>query len=270
MAVYSSLPGPGWLADLDALDRAAISSETILVLPLGATEQHGRHLPIQTDSLIAKGICDRLIHMLDDTFDVHFLPVEKVTYSPEHMDHPGSQTLSYGEAVARWTGIGEAAARKGVRRILLLNAHGGNSPLMAIAVQELRVQVSQLAVATSWTRFVRNSGIVSDHEEMFGIHGGDLETSVMMALYPEKVQHEHTGDFPNLQEILALDFTHLRAYGPHAFGWKAADLNPTGVTGNAGAATVEKGERLLALAVDGLKELVEDMARFDLALLRDA
>ncbi|MEP0941877.1 MAG: creatininase family protein [Rhizobiaceae bacterium] len=246
-----------------------VTDGTIAVLPLGATEQHGQHLPFETDFLIAQGICTRLIGQIENSQDVRFLPVEQVGYSPEHMDHAGSQTLTYGQAIERWVGIGECAAKAGIRRFLILNAHGGNSPLMSIVTQELRVRCSQFAAATSWTRFIKNSGIVSTSEEAFGIHGGDIETSVMLALHPDLVDMDQARDFPNLQEMLAINFKHLRAYGPHAFGWKAADLNRLGVTGNAGLATVEKGEALLELTLAGLKELLEDMAKFDLTLLRD-
>ena len=140
---------------------------------------------------------------------------------------------------------------------------------MSIVIQELRVRCSQFAVATSWTRFIKQSGIVTPNEEAFGIHGGDIETSVMLALHPHLVDMDKAKDFPNLQEMLAINFKHLRAYGPHAFGWKAADLNRLGVTGKAGLASVDKGEALLELAVGGINELLEDMAKFDLALLKD-
>ena len=247
-----------------------VSDETIAVLPLGATEQHGQHLPFETDTMIAQGLSDRLAAQVSKDRDVRFFPAEPIGYSPEHMDHLGSQTLTYAEAIERWTSIGEHASKAGVRRFLILNAHGGNSPLMSIVTQELRVRCSQFATATSWTRFIKQSGIVTANEEAFGIHGGDIETSVMLALSPELVEMEQARDFPNLQEMLAINFKHLRAYGPHAFGWKAADLNRLGVTGNSGMAMAQKGEALINLALTGLKELLEDMARFDLTLLKNA
>ena len=239
------------------------NDETVVVLPLGATEQHGPHLPFETDTLIARGICERLISNLPDR-DVRFLPCEPVGYSREHMDHEGSKTLDFDEAIKRWVGIGEAAAARGAKRFMMLNAHGGNSPLMTIVAQELRVRCNMLAVATSWTRFIKQSGIVSASEEAFGIHGGDIETSVMLALHPDLVNMKAAMDFPSLQETLALDYKHLRAYGPHAFGWKAADLNRFGVTGNAGMATAEKGEALMNLSVKGLVELIGEVSAFEL------
>ncbi|MEL6505952.1 MAG: creatininase family protein [Pseudomonadota bacterium] len=250
---------PRWVEEVAGAD-----ANTLFILPLGATEQHGPHLPLETDSIIAKGVCDRLLPLLPVSTDIRILPVEQIGYSLEHMDHEGTKTLAFDEAVHRWMAVGETIAKNGGRRLLMMNAHGGNSPLMAIVAQELRVRCDMLAVATSWTRFIKGASIVSPAEEAFGIHGGEIETAVMLALAPDRVTLKKAMDFPNLQEALALDYKHLRAYGPHAFGWKAADLNRFGVTGRAGVATVETGEALLNAATLGLSELVSETLAFQL------
>ncbi|MEM9732779.1 MAG: creatininase family protein [Pseudomonadota bacterium] len=255
----TDIVGPKWVEKVEPANP-----ETLFILPLGATEQHGPHLPLETDSIIARGICDRLLPMLPKEADIRILPVEQIGYSLEHMDHEGSQTLTFDEAVNRWVGIGESIAQAGGRKLLMMNAHGGNSPLMTIVAQELRVRHNLLAVATSWTRCIKGTRIVSPAEEAFGIHGGEIETAVMLSLAPQKVDMKRAMDFPNLQEALALDYKHLRAYGPHAFGWKAADLNRFGVTGRAGVATRETGEALLSQATAGLTELVAEIMDFNL------
>ncbi len=243
-----------------------VTDGTIVVVPLGAHEQHGPHLPFETDTLIAHGICQRLDAALTDALDIRFLPAEPIGYSPEHMDFAGSQTLTWSETVERWLSVGTDCASRGVRRIVFMNAHGGNVPIVQIVCQELRARHGMLAVATKWDRFVKGTGIVSADEEMFGIHGGQVETSVMLALHPELVAMEATEDFDNMQAQLSGN--HLRAYGAHSFGWMAQDLNAQGVTGHAAAASAETGEVLLTKAVSGLAELVHDVADFDLALLR--
>ena len=255
------------IRSLNALKGRA-DGESVLVLPLGAHEQHGAHLPLETDTIIAEGVVGRLVAALGDA-SVFALPAEPIGYSPEHMDWPGSHTLTYRDAVERWCAVGERAAALGIRRMVLLNAHGGNAPVIAIVAQELRRRAGLLCVATSWTRFGHPAGIVGVEEKAFGIHGGDIETSVMLALAPERVAMEHAARHPNLQRDLAERFEHLRAYGPHAFGWLMQDLSPSGVAGDAAAATAEKGEALLAEAVAGLLGLIEEMRRFDLAWLRD-
>lgn len=245
----------------------AASARSIAVLPLGATEQHGPHLPFETDAIIAGGVAERAKALLPADLDAVFLPVEPVGYSIEHMDVAGTRTLRFDEAVARWIGIGEACRERGFRRFVMLNAHGGNAPLMTVVATELRVRRAMLAVATSWTRFGYPSQIVTPREKALGIHGGLIETSVMLALRPGLVDMAKARDFPSAQEGFERDFAHLRAYGPHAFGWKMRDLSPDGVAGNAAGATAEAGEAILDHAARGFVELLGDVARFDLSTL---
>ncbi|KPH06832.1 creatininase family protein [Rhizobium acidisoli] len=240
----------------------------IAVLPLGAHEQHGPHLPFETDTLIAEGIAGRLKAVLSAGLPVTFLPAESVGYSIEHMDVEGTKTLAFDEAVDRWLSIAERLAEQDIRKLVMLNAHGGNSPLMTIVATEARIRFAMLAVATSWTRFGLPDGVIAPEEKAIGIHGGDIETSVMLALHPDKVDMVKATDFPSRQSEFAGRFKHLRAYGPHAFGWKMSDLNPQGAAGNAAAATAEKGEALIAHAVKGLMELLQDVDAFDITQFR--
>ncbi|SCB59549.1 creatinine amidohydrolase [Rhizobium aethiopicum] len=248
--------------------RAPGGRHPIAVLPLGAHEQHGPHLPFETDTLIAEGIAGRLKTALPAGLPVNFLPVEPVGYSIEHMDVEGTKTLGFDEAVNRWLGIAEGLAKRGIRKLVILNAHGGNSPLISVVATEARVRFAMLAVATSWTRFGLPDGVIAPEEKAIGIHGGDIETSVMLALHPNRVDMTKARNFPSRQTEFANRFKHLRAYGPHAFGWKMSDLNAQGVAGNATAATAEKGEALIAHAVKGLVELLEDVDAFDASELR--
>ncbi len=240
----------------------------IAVLPLGAHEQHGPHLPFETDTLIAQGIVNRLKTALPAGLPVTVLPIRSVGYSLEHMDVEGTKTLPFDTAVKRWLDIAENLSKLGIRKFVMLNAHGGNSPLMTIVATEARVRFSMLAVATSWTRFGLPEGVILPDEKAVDIHGGDIETSVMLALYPSRVDMEKAADFPSNQTEFARCFKHLRAYGPHAFGWKMSDLNPQGAAGNAKKATAEKGEALIAHAVSGLVELLQDVDAFDAETLR--
>ncbi|KQR34034.1 creatininase [Rhizobium sp. Leaf155] len=240
-------------------------SEIIAVLPLGAHEQHGPHLPFETDTLIAQGIVARLKAALPQDFPVTFLPVEPVGYSIEHMEVAGTKTLAFDEAVNRWLEIARAQHEKGIRKFVMLNAHGGNAPLMTIVATEARKRFSMLAVATSWTRFGLPEGLIAPQDKAIDIHGGDIETSVMLALKPDDVAMDKAASFSSRQSDFANRFAYLRAYGPHAFGWMMSDLNPLGVAGNAAAATAEKGEQIIAHSVRGLIELLEDVRAFDVS-----
>jgi creatinine amidohydrolase len=240
----------------------------IAVLPLGAHEQHGPHLPFETDTLIAEGIVGRLKDALPSSLPVTFLPVEPIGYSIEHMGVEGTKTLTYDEAIQRWLGIAGMLHGLGLHKLVLLNAHGGNSPLMTIVATEARVKFNMLAVATSWTRFGVPEAVISAEDKAIDIHGGDIETSVMLALHPGKVSMSKAENFASRQTKLAARFKHLRAYGPHAFGWKMSDLNDKGAAGNAAAATAEKGETLIAHAVNGLVQLLQDVDAFDASELK--
>lgn len=254
--------------DNDPSLRPADHSDWIAVLPLGAHEQHGPHLPFETDTLIAEGMVARVIAALPPSLPATFLPVEPVGYSIEHMDVTGTKTLGFDEAVNRWLGIAERLNRQGIRKFVMLNAHGGNSPLMTIVATEARVRFAMLAVATGWTRFGLPDGVIAPEGTAIDIHGGDIETSVMLALHPKRVDMAKAADFASRQSEFEARFTHLRAYGRHAFGWKMTDLNRQGVAGNASAATAEKGEAIIAHAVKGIVELLEDVAAFDVEELR--
>lgn len=252
-------------------DQTLASTERrdwIAVLPLGAHEQHGPHLPFDTDTLIAEGLVERLIPDLPSSLPVTFLPVEPVGYSVEHMDVAGTRTLAFDEAVERWLGIAEDMNRQGIKKFVMLNAHGGNSPLMTIVATEARIRFGMLAVATSWTRFGQPTGWIAPEDKAIDIHGGDIETSVMLALWPDKVDMAKAETFTSRQSDFTRDFTHLRAYGPHAFGWKMSDLNEKGVAGDASVATAQRGEQLVTHAVEGIIELLEDVAKFDVGILR--
>ncbi|KQW29379.1 creatininase [Rhizobium sp. Root274] len=256
-----------WYKDNDPSLAPADRAGWIAILPLGAHEQHGPHLPFETDTLIAQGLSERLVSALPDTLPVTILPIEPVGYSIEHMDVDGTRTLTFDDAIRRWLRIAEDLHHAGVRKLVLLNAHGGNSPLLTIVATEARVRFNMLVVATSWTRFGQPEGWMNPQEKAIDMHGGDIETSVMLALAPGRVDMTKARNFPSRQSELAARHKYLRAYGPHAFGWKMSDLNPDGVAGNAAAATAERGERLVAHAIDGILELLEDVHGFDAATL---
>lgn len=261
-----TVPAPRW-KDNDSDLPAAARADWIAVLPLGAHEQHGPHLPFETDTLIAEGFAERIIARLPPALPVTFLPVEPVGYSIEHLDVEGTRSLGYDEAVQRWLGIAQDLNNKGIRKFVMLNAHGGNSPLMTIVATEARVRFGMLAVATSWTRFGQPDGWMRPQDKAIDIHGGDIETSVMLAMYPDRVDMSKAQRFTSHQSDFADRFKYLRAYGQHAFGWKMADLNEQGVAGDASAATAERGEQLIAHAASGIIQLLEDVAAFDLSSL---
>ncbi|WP_336294571.1 creatininase family protein [Bartonella sp. CB169] len=240
----------------------------LALLPLGAHEYHGNHLPFETDWIIAEAFAKALTLQKKEQFPIALLPVEKIGYSVEHMDVTGTQTLTFFNAIERWISIGENCYRKGIKRFLLLNAHGGNSPLISIVITELRRRFSMLAVATSWTRFGLPQGLMQPSQQHLDIHGGFIETSLMLYLAPEKVQMKKAENFYNKQADMIANYRYLRAYGPHAFGWKMRDLNLQGAAGNASKATSQAGEAIFSHVLCGLCDLFEDIRRFEINTLR--
>lgn len=238
-------------------------TETIAILPLGAHEYHGPHLPVTTDAVIAEAFAKQLASRSFCDAKLIALPVEEVGYSIEHQGRPGTKTLSYSAAIERWVSIGTECDKKGIKKLLFLNAHGGNSALMNIVITELRCRTAMLAVATSWGRFGLPEGLISPEEKPFDIHAGFIETSLMLYLRPHDVAMDKAKNFYNRQKDFQQNYKYLRAYGPFAFGWKMRDLNPDGAAGDATKASKEAGKAIFDHALKGFIGLIDDMQRFN-------
>jgi creatinine amidohydrolase len=224
-------------ADLRAPDFTAIDPlRTIAILPTAAVEQHGPHLPVGTDTIINTHLCRLLAERAPEDLDLRILPVMAVGKSNEHLWAPGTLTLSAATALAAWTEIGLSVARAGVRKIVILNSHGGNADLISIVSRELRVQAGMLAVRLGWGAMGMPPGLYSDQETRFGIHGGDMETSLLLHLRPDTVDMAAARDFRSTAETAPIP-----PIGAVAQAWISSDLNPAGVVGEAHLATAEKG-----------------------------
>jgi creatinine amidohydrolase len=254
--------------DLTARDFAALDPEkTIVVMPIAATEQHGPHLSVGTDAIIAEGMCARVCQKLPDELSVLFLPVQSVGKSNEHLRSPGTITLSAETLIRAWTEIGESVARAGLRKLAIVNSHGGNVEVQGIVARELRVRCQMLVTQTAWRRLGVPEGLFSDIENAYGIHGGDFETSVMLAFAPDRVRMEKARDFVPNSIGYAREFKQLRVTGFTSMAWIAEDNHPEGVAGEAHLATAEKGRQAIEFQTDRFIELLQDMARFPLSNL---
>ena len=250
--------------------QARNMGKAIVVPPVAAVEQHGPHLPLGTDAMIMQGYLDRVVARLPGDFDVLFLPLQQIGTSHEHIDFAGTLTLSPDTFMRVVADIGASLALAGVRKLVLLNSHGGNSAALEIAARELRRLHGMLAVCVSWARFGYPEGLFAEEEIRHGIHGGDIETSLMLAFRPELVRQDEIADFPPASIGMARDYKWLNAGRPAGFGWMAQDLSPTGAMGNAALATAEKGERLAEHGAAAFIELLRDVAAFNLAGLENS
>ena len=225
--------------------------KTIAILPTAAIEQHGPHLPVGTDTLIAEGMLAELRRTCPDDLNIAILPVQAVGKSNEHLWAAGTVTLTVETALKAWVEIGLSIARAGIRKVVIVNSHGGNLDLVSILSRELRVQANMLAVKCQWGAFGVPEGLYSEQERTYGIHGGDLETSLMLAFNPDTVDMDAAKDFRSSAETSAIS-----PIGPISYGWIASDLSPDGTVGEAHLATVEKGQLTCAHQVAGFIELL--------------
>jgi creatinine amidohydrolase len=256
-------------ADLTTRDFAALdAARTVAVLPVGATEQHGPHLPLAVDQALVDGILARALPQLPDEASVLVLPTQAVGYSPEHAQFPGTLTLPIDTVIATWVALGECVARAGVRKLLLFNAHGGQVSLLDIVARELRMRCNLIVYGCSWWNLPLGddvNGLFSPEEHRFGVHAGEIETSLMLALRPERVRIAQAKDFPSSSRARAAHYPVLGNGRSAKLGWAMQDYNPEGAAGNAAGATAAKGEAVLAAAARELARLLQEIASLPLA-----
>jgi creatinine amidohydrolase len=252
-------------SELKSSEFAALDPHsTLAILPIAATEQHGPHLPVMTDTAIAEGMIKTVLARLPEDLHALFLAVQTIGKSNEHLRSPGTITFSADNLIRSWCEIGEGVHRAGLRKLVIVNSHGGNTDVMGIVARELRVRLGMLVAATQWRRFGLPAGLYSPFDTTHGIHAGDIETSLMLHFRPELVDMSRARLFPSKAAEMEKDYTHLRPAGPHGFGWIAQDINPDGAVGDASIATADKGRLTAEHQADAFIALLRDVARFPL------
>jgi creatinine amidohydrolase len=266
-SMTSTVPSRDW-TEIHWPDIAgAEPARWIAVLPLAATEQHGPHLPVGTDVMITQAYLARVRELLSDSIPATFLPLQRVGISTEHIGYPGTLTLPTEVALKTWMALGECVARAGIKKLVMVTSHGGNSAAMSLVAQDLRARCGLLAVTTGWSRLSAPEGLFSAEELRHGIHGGAVETSIMLARYPQHVRQDKIADFSPASIAMEKDYRRLSAHRPAPFAWQAQDLHPSGAAGDATLASAEKGQRLLDHGARAFCELLADVDKFDPATL---
>ncbi len=263
------LPRRNWMEMTWQEIAGAQTARWIAVLPLAAVEQHGPHLPLGVDTFIAEAYLERVSKILPEELPVTFLPVQRVGVSAEHLSFPGTLTVSATTAIAAWTELGESLKRAGLRKLVLVTSHGGNVAAMEVVARELRTRLDMLAVTVGWHRFGYPDGAFTAEEKKHGIHGGDIETSLMLAAKPDTVRMDKAPNAVPATIAMAQEFKWLGAYRPAGFAWMTQDINPTGAIGDATLATPAKGDAALARGAEAFVELLREIDRFDLSRLRE-
>ena len=265
-APLQAWPSRRW-AEVSARDfalaqRSGLAAQTVAILPVGAVEQHGPHLPLNVDTALTDGILNAALQQLAADVPVLALPTQAIGLSLEHQDYAGTLGLSPATLLALWTELGACVAKAGVRKLLIFNAHGGNVSSMDIVARQLRMQCGLLVYHCSWFNLPQAAGAqaaFSDHEHRFGVHGGEVETSMMLHLAPELVQMPHAQNFASTSQERAQRFPILGNGKSAKLGWAMQDYNPLGAAGNAAAADAQRGQALVEGAAASLAQLCAEI-----------
>ena len=256
---------PRYWADLCTRDFVSIDrARAIAVLPVAATEQHGPHLPLSVDTDLANGVIAASLPHLPADLPVLFLPTQAIGFSPEHQAFAGTLTLSSRTVIQLWTEIGESVARAGVKKLVLLNAHGGQVGLLDVVGRDLRARLGMLVYSVNWFNLPLGQDVeaqFSAEEHRFGIHAGQIETAMMLALKPGQVDMAQAQHFASASQRRARDFPILGNGKSAKLAWQTQDYNPAGAVGNAAAATADQGHAVLAAAGRALAQLLREVDR---------
>ncbi len=260
-------------ADLTTRDFSRLdAASTIAVLPVAAVEQHGPHLPVSVDATLVDGVIAAALPRLPATLPVLFLPTQQVGKSNEHSRFPGTLTLSAETLMRVWMELGECVARAGIRKLVLFNSHGGQVSLMDIVGRDLRVKHDLIVYSVNWFTLPLGDaveGLFPAEEHRFGIHGGDVETSMMLALRPQFVEMGRARDFKSSSQERAASYPILGNGKSARLGWQMQDYNPMGAAGNAAAATADKGRAVIDAAAGALAQVLQEIHQLPLSTLVD-
>jgi creatinine amidohydrolase len=241
---------------------------TVALLPVAAVEQHGPHLPLATDALINDAVVRAALQQPLPQCTLLVLPAQTVGFSPEHTSFGGTLTIADTTLADVWTDLGRSVARAGVRKLVIFNTHGGQKPLVDLVAMRLRSECRMLVARASYFAFGTPPGVFDAAEAAHDIHGGEVETSLMLHVAPELVRTAEIADFRGLPHELAARNRLLGAEKPVGIGWRSEDLTPSGACGNAARAHAQKGAKHLAHLAERLGVLVAELAATPLATLK--
>ena len=235
------------LGDLSALQLSAeLSKDSIIVLPLGAIEQHGPHLPLNTDFVVADAVSRAAVDKFGAETNAWLLPTLPFTKSNEHAWAAGTMWLSATTMMAVIDDIGRCVASTPAKKLMFINGHGGNSALMAMMNRELRLKYGLQTFLAHPHMPADQGGTSAESELGMGVHGGVDETSVMLHLRPDLVDMSLA--VRRVPEGLA-ENEQVKFGGRVAFGWLSNDFFPEGHIGDPAGASADLGSRMFAGAV---------------------
>ena len=249
------------LADLSGPDiERRLTENSILVQPLGAVEQHGPHLPLNTDLIVANAVAEAAVSRVGEELDVWVLPALAYTKSNEHAWSPGTIWLSATTLLAVLDDIGRCIAKTPAKRLVFLNGHGGNSSLLSAANRELRLKYGLMTFLAHPGMPADQGGTSAEGEHGMGVHGGADETSIMLHLAPHLCTM--TKAERRIPEALATN-SYVKFGGKVSFGWLSNDFFEDGYIGDPTTATAEHGKELFDGSVTAFCEALREISTFN-------
>jgi creatinine amidohydrolase len=240
-------------------------SNALVIQPIASVEQHGPHLPCYTDSLVADGLVARAVALTPVDVEVWTLPVIAYGKSNEHLGFPGTISLSAETLIAVCRDVGRSVARSGFRKLAFVNGHGGQPHLLEMVARDIREETGLMVFPLFPYRLGVPDGVVSSpQEEALGIHGGELETSLVLALEPDAVHMDRAEPGNDRVRKLYGELEHLSLEGALPTAWLTRDLSENGVIGDPTQASAERGDRALAHMAEGLSRVFAEICEFEL------
>ena len=271
-----NLPSKFW-ADLTSrhfsqLAASSVIDHAVAVLPVAAIEQHGPHLPVSVDTSLVNGVIEAALPHIPDSLPVLFMPTQQVGKSNEHIRYPGTLTLSAQTLISVWMELGACVARAGIKKLVLFNSHGGQVSVMDIVARDLRTAHDLIVFSSNWYTLPLGDAVMNlftPAEHRFGIHAGDMETSMMLALREKYVDMKHAQHFHTQAEERAKNYPLLGSGATVKMGWQIQDYNPYGAAGDATLATAAKGHAVINAAGLQLARLLQEISSLPLSTLTD-
>ena len=271
-----NLPSKFW-ADLTSrhfsqLATSGVINQTVAILPVAAIEQHGPHLPVSVDTSLVNGVVQAALPHLPESLPVLFMPTQQIGKSNEHIRYPGTLTLSAQTLISVWMELGACVARAGIKKLLLFNSHGGQASVMDIVARDLRTAHDLAVFSSNWYTLPLGDEVMNlfpPDEHRFGIHAGDMETSMMLALREKYVDMAHAQHFHTQAQERAKIYPILGNGTSAKLGWQMQDYNPYGAAGNAALATAAKGHAVIDAAGLQLARLLQEISSLPLSTLTE-